>query len=312
MGRVNDRIAAILIMLGLLLAAANAHAGAYEDALAGFTEGSLSDTGDAVDAVVASGDPRAAALLEALEDARLMFSAQEKKVYIKGKDDKLTDAATGAAVATPPDDIDTVVVNNRLRNVIDAALGGLRLMAPDPGRRYEAAQAVFKSHEAGALPALDAALAHETDARVKRALREARAAAALYADDTSAPDRIEAIGVLRDRGDQDALALLDGIPSNSSPDVRKAAQAASARIQSSLAVWNTVQNLWYGLSLGSVLLLAAIGLAITFGVMGVINMAHGEMVMIGAYVTFVVQDIIRTRSPALFDYSLVIAVPLAF
>jgi urea transport system permease protein len=312
MGRLHDRIAAILIMLGLLLAAANAHAGAYEDALAGFTEGSLSDTGDAVDAVVASGDPRAAALLEALQEARLMFSAQEKKVYIKGKDDKLTDAATGVAIATPPDDIDTVVVNNRLRNVIDATLGGLRLMAPDPGRRYEAAQAVFKSHEASALPALDAAIAHETDPRVKRALREARAAAALYADDTSAPDRIEAIAVLRDRGDQDALALLDGIPSNSSPDVRKAAQAASARIQSSLAVWNTVQNLWYGLSLGSVLLLAAIGLAITFGVMGVINMAHGEMVMIGAYVTFVVQEIIRTRNPALFDYSLVIAVPLAF
>ena len=73
-----------------------------------------------------------------------------------------------------------------------------------------------------------------------------------------------------------------------------------------------MQNAWYGLSLGSVLLLAAIGLAITFGVMGVINMAHGEMVMLGAYTTFVVQETIRTRSPGLFDYSLLIAVPLAF
>ena len=95
-------------------------------------------------------------------------------------------------------------------------------------------------------------------------------------------------------------------------DVRAAAVAASAKIQSILAIWNTVQNLWYGLSLGSVLLLAAIGLAITFGVMGVINMAHGEMVMIGAYITFVVQELIRTRNPALFDYSLAIALPLAF
>jgi urea transport system permease protein len=77
-------------------------------------------------------------------------------------------------------------------------------------------------------------------------------------------------------------------------------------------MWSLVQNAWYGLSLGSVLLLAAIGLAITFGVMGVINMAHGEMVMIGAYVTFVVQETIRTRFPGLFDYSLLIAVPLAF
>ena len=73
-----------------------------------------------------------------------------------------------------------------------------------------------------------------------------------------------------------------------------------------------LQNVWYGLSLGSVLLLAAIGLAITFGVMGVINMAHGEMVMLGAYTTFVVQELIRTHHPALFDYSLFIAVPLAF
>ena len=88
--------------------------------------------------------------------------------------------------------------------------------------------------------------------------------------------------------------------------------AARAKIQNTLAMWNTVQNAWYGLSLGSVLLLAAIGLAITFGVMGVINMAHGEMVMLGAYTTFVVQQIIRTYNPALFDYSLVIAIPLSF
>ena len=73
-----------------------------------------------------------------------------------------------------------------------------------------------------------------------------------------------------------------------------------------------MQNAWYGLSLGSVLLLAAIGLAITFGVMGVINMAHGEMVMLGAYTTFVVQEVIRSRYPGLFDMSLFIAVPLAF
>src|SRR3977135_3361923 len=87
---------------------------------------------------------------------------------------------------------------------------------------------------------------------------------------------------------------------------------ATSAIQSNLALWSTVQNAWYGLSLGSVLLLAAIGLAITFGVMGVINMAHGEMVMIGAYVTFMVQEIIRTSYPGLFDYSLLMAVPLAF
>jgi urea transport system permease protein len=94
--------------------------------------------------------------------------------------------------------------------------------------------------------------------------------------------------------------------------VQRAAVDAIASIDNRLAMWSTAQNAWYGLSLGSVLLLAAIGLAITFGVMGVINMAHGEMVMLGAYTTFVVQELIRAHNPALFDYSLVIAVPLAF
>ena len=85
-----------------------------------------------------------------------------------------------------------------------------------------------------------------------------------------------------------------------------------ADIQYSRGLWNAAQNVWYGISLGSVLLLAAIGLAITFGVMGVINMAHGEMVMIGAYATFVVQNVMRAYAPGLLDWSLAIALPLAF
>ena len=118
--------------------------------------------------------------------------------------------------------------------------------------------------------------------------------------------------MIRDRGDQDALGLIDGLPADLPPAVRQAAGAAGGKIRDNLAFWSALQNAWYGLSLGSVLLLAAIGLAITFGVMGVINMAHGEMVMLGAYTTFVVQEFIRTYNPALFDYSLIIAVPLAF
>src|SRR5262249_31408108 len=124
-------------------------------------------------------------------------------------------------------------------------------------------------------------------------------------------DKHDAVATIKARGDQDALAMLTSI-GDQPPLVAKAAAAAISSIQGNLAMWSMVQNAWYGLSLGSVLLLAAIGLAITFGVMGVINMAHGEMVMIGAYTTFVVQEVIRTRYPAVFDYSLFIAVPLAF
>ena len=102
---------------------------------------------------------------------------------------------------------------------------------------------------------------------------------------------------MRQRGDQDALALLSSLPDGTPEGVKRTAQDAIAAIQTNLAMWDDVQNVWYGLSLGSVLLLAAIGLAITFGVMGVINMAHGEMVMLGAYTTFVVQELIRAHNP---------------
>ncbi|MGH6726578.1 MAG: urea ABC transporter permease subunit UrtB [Pseudolabrys sp.] len=310
----HDRMVALVCALGFVIAtAAMAHADPYVDALAGFTEGSLSDTGEAIDKVVASGNPLAAQLLSAAEDARLMFSAAQKKVYIKTKDGKLLDAATGKPFAgKPPDDIDTVIVNNRLRGVIDAALGSLTLMSPNASQRYDAAQAVFKSRDASALAALDKALAAEKDPRVKKAMGEAHAAIVLTDPKSIDTDKIVAIAVIRDRGDQDALGLLDGIAARQSHDVQSAISVARAKIQRNLAIWNTVQNLWYGLSLGSVLLLAAIGLAITFGVMGVINMAHGEMVMLGAYTTFVVQQIIRSYDPALFDYSMAFAIPLAF
>jgi len=242
-----------------------------------------------------------------------MYSARDKKVFIKTKDDKLLDAATGQpATGTPPDDIDNVRLNNRLRGVLEAAVGGLTLMAADPNRRYDAAQAVFKSRAASVLPALDKALAAETDPRVKKVMTEARAAIVVTSDDSSAADKIAAIAVIRDRGDQDALGLIRSLPADQPAEVRQAAQDAAAKIEGYLAIWNSVQNAWYGLSLGSVLLLAAIGLAITFGVMGVINMAHGEMVMLGAYTTYVVQEFIRARNPGLFDYSLAVAIPLAF
>jgi urea transport system permease protein len=309
----HDRIVALVIALSLLLVGVTlAEAGPYEDALAGFTTDSFSDTADAIDALTASGDPRTGPLLEALKEQRLLFSAEAKKVFIKDASGKLTDAAKGEAVATPPADTVNVRLNNRVRGMLDAALGSLTLMAKEPSRRLDAAQAVFKSRDAGALPNIDKAVEKEADPRVKKALIEARAAILLSSADASPKEKIAAIAVIRDRGDQDALALLDGLPSNLPPDVRKAAAAASGKIQNTLAIWNAVQNAWYGLSLGSVLLLAAIGLAITFGVMGVINMAHGEMVMLGAYTTFVVQEYIRANNPELFDYSLVIAVPLAF
>ncbi len=214
--------------------------------------------------------------------------------------------------ASPPADLKLVRINNRLRRAIEAAIGTLTLMSPDPRVRLSAAQSVVKSRDVNALPALDTAIAKETDAGIKRALpRHARPSFSTRKMHRRRT-RSTAISVLKDRGDQESFALLSSLPANAPAGVARAAQEGAASIQNRLAMWEVLQNAWYGLSLGSVLLLAAIGLAITFGVMGVINMAHGEMVMIGAYVTFVVQDLIRIHNPALFDYSLAFAIPLSF
>ena len=315
----SDRFIARVLALGVLVLGVlgapmqGAQAGPYEDALSRFSADSFDQTIEGINEVVASGNARAAAIITALQEGRLLFSAESKRIFIGEPPDRLSDAATGEPVAgSPPADLAPVRLNNRLRRIVEATLGSLTLMAPDPGKRLEAAQAVLRSKDANALPALDQAIAKESDARVKQALIEARAAVVLYLDGASDADKIEAIDQISRRGDQEALALLGGLPANASAPVKKAAADAIASIQSSLAIWTAVQNTWYGLSLGSVLLLAAIGLAITFGVMGVINMAHGEMVMLGAYTTYVVQEVIRAHNPALFDYSLAFAIPLAF
>jgi len=303
----------LLLLFGLALGHAPARADALDDALVHFTADDFDETITGINDVAASGSPRAAVILQALQSGALMYSAEKKTVYIQDGDNKLFDAATGQPVpGDPPADLDTVNINNRLRGAIDAALGGLTLLSSDPGKRLEAADAVFKSRQASVLPTLEAALAKETDGRIRRVLLQARAAILLNSADATDADKLAAVDVIRQRDDQDALAVLSSLPSGTAAPVMTAANAAIDAIQKRLALWSLVQNAWYGLSLGSVLLLAAIGLAITFGVMGVINMAHGEMVMIGAYVTFVVQETIRNRAPGLFDYSLAIAIPLAF
>jgi len=310
----QESVIALVAAIALVVASAvPGHAQSYEQALAGFAADSFSDTDAAIAAVVASGHPLAAKVIGALQDGRLLFNPEDKKIYLREPSGKVLDAATGQPlVGEAPPGLKPVRLNNRVRRSIEAALGSLTLLAPDPNRRFGAAQAVFKSRDANALPALEGALAKETDARVRKAMLEARAAIILLQPSAREVDKVAAVGVIRERSDQDARGLLGSLPADLPPTVQRTAADAIAAIDRHLARWQMVQHLWYGLSLGSVLLLAAIGLAITFGVMGVINMAHGEMVMLGAYTTFVVQEIIRATAPGLLDYSLAFAIPAAF
>jgi urea transport system permease protein len=255
-----------------------------------------------------SGNERAAAVIGALQAGKLYWRA-DHALFIKRDDGTFIDAVSGApAPDVMASGLKPVRVNNAVRSAIEGALGSLRLFSPDAAARLAAAEAVFSTHDPAAVPALDRALAKESDADVKRHMSEARAAALLSGSDGDDAARIAAVDVLRARGDIDSRALLASL-SGQTPAVAKDAAAAIAGIDRNLQVWAIAQSVYYGLSLGSVLLLAAAGLAITFGVMGVINMAHGEMVMVGAYTTFVVQQAIP---PALAPFGLLLAIPLAF
>jgi urea transport system permease protein len=310
--RIRTLVRPFALAIVLIVIAMPAFAGPFEDAVGKLATDDFSDTEEAIGTIATSGNPLAYPIINALQEERLMADPDSKKVYIKQADGKAIDAATGAPVDSIPDSASAVRLNNRLRRTVEAALGGLTLLSPDLGARLSAAQSVFKTHEEALLPVVESALAKETNKAAKTAFQQARAAILLFKSDSSEADKLEAVATIKARGDQETLALLSDIGADQPPAVTKAAATAIAAIQSKLAMWSGVQNAWYGLSLGSVLLLAAIGLAITFGVMGVINMAHGEMVMIGAYTTFVVQETVRSHFPALFDYALIMAVPLAF
>jgi urea transport system permease protein len=283
--------------------------------VSGLAARSFSDKEKAVQALAQTGDPKAVPVLEAFNRGDLYQRKADAKVFIgaeAGGNINLTDPLTGQpAGSESAGGFDKIRVNNALRRTIEATLGSLTLLNPDPAIRASAADSMFRRPDPAALSTLDDALAKELDPGVKTLMEEARAAALLRSD-RPIPEKIDAVKTLAARGDRDAMSILQGVASSSDGELKKAAEDGIGKIAGMLAVYDSVQNVWYGVSLGSVLLLAAIGLAITFGVMGVINMAHGEMVMLGAYTTYVVQEMFRAYAPGAFDYSLFVALPAAF
>ena len=298
-------LSAAALVAGLLsssLAPTHAHADAIDDVLAKFATDRFPDTEKAIQDLAGSGLSTGPAMLDALGASQLYFDPASKGVYLKDASGALIVAKTGAkAEGVAETQLKKVRLNNSVRGAMQTAQGALSLMSPDAAKRFSAAESVFKSRDPVSLPLVQTALAAEKDPKIRSAFEHARAA--IVATDKSQEEikRLEALDVIKDRGDQDAASLLSSIAAANEGRVKASAEDGARAIQSRLALWSHVQNIWYGLSLGSVLLLAAIGLAITFGVMGIINMAHGEMVMLGAYTTFVVQEWIRSHNPALFD-----------
>jgi urea transport system permease protein len=306
------KLTAILLAIALLVIPQAARA--QDDPFAGLASASFDDIRQSVETLASTGNARALPVLQALQASALYTSRYKQDgapLYIKTPDGGFVDARTGEPAAVSAANLRAVRLNNPVRGAIDAALGGLQLASPDPAVRATAAEAVFQAHDPALLAPLAKAIGQETNPGVKTAMQQALASIRLANALGTESERLDSVAVLRARGDDNARGLLASLATQP-PAIAKAAQDAVAAIDFNQRLWGVGQSIFYGLSLGSVLLLAAIGLAITFGVMGVINMAHGEMVMLGAYTTFVVQQVIRDNVPGLFGASLFIAIPLAF
>lgn len=313
----------VMALSAALFLATPAMADDFADAVQGLNAEGYAEKGQAIEALAAVGDDRSVAVLGALMEGNLFVRAADGRVLIakeSGSVYLMTDPVTGEAMDEAAEDaIEKIRINNKLRGQLKGVLGAMTLMSSDAAKRLSAADEVFKAGDPAILPILERALAREDIADVKTRLIRARSAIVLE-HGTDAPARIEAAKVLAEFTDPDVVALLgklafmdaQGQPVEQDAAVFNAVKDAHQSVEAKLAQWAMLGNVFQGVSLGSVLLLAAVGLAITFGVMGVINMAHGEMVMLGAYTTFMVQEVFRTHFPGAFDWSLAVAVPAAF
>jgi urea transport system permease protein len=261
----------------------------------------------ALNQTLAEGDAQLASFIQAMLDDGIKLSAG-RVLQIDGE--KVLVVGTGEAIEWP-EDAEDVVVNNRMRQALEGALAGMRLSDADPAVRAQAITQVAAVVDETWLPILDRALAAEADAGLKARLGNLRARASIGSPDVAR--RLAAVGQLADSADPDVRSLLlERLAVEDNAQMQAALKAAAAGVEQRLA-WGERLGLFFaGASLGSILLLAALGLAITYGLMGVINMAHGELIMIGAYATYVVQNLFRQWWPAGFDAYVLVAIPVSF
>ncbi|MBD8091400.1 urea ABC transporter permease subunit UrtB [Pseudomonas fluorescens] len=207
----------------------------------------------------------------------------------------------------------TVRLNNRLRGLIDNVQASQQLLAADPKVRLAAAQTLQKSAQPAQLKFLDQQVAAETNEAVHTAL--SLALANLQLVDPDPLIRLAAVRLLGGTGDPLARTRLEALLApgvETDAAVHTAAETSLAQVKRKLMFGEILGQAFSGMSLGSILLLAALGLAITFGLLGVINMAHGEMLMLGAYSTYVVQLMMQRYVPAAIEFYPLVALPVAF
>ena len=307
----------LVMVLAALLVSGAAAAQPDAAALAALATGDTLAKLEAIDRLASTGRADADRILEALEKGELFTTAEGRLALLRGAG--LFDASTGERLGASPEEVEQVSINNRIRRALASARATLALTSPDRDVRLAAAESM-ESRADGALRAvLERALSLERDDEVAQVLRFSLARLELTRED-SPQTRLEAARLLGESarpGTRAALAArLESTPDGGwvepEASVRTELQRSITRIDRRMAFGELLGQLFSGLSLGSILLLAALGLAITYGLLGVINMAHGEMLMAGAYATYVVQGLVQHAAPSLSEYYLLFALPVSF
>jgi urea transport system permease protein len=262
---------------------------------------------EALNKAVINADASTADFLQALANDAVKVVGD---VLVVVKDSKGFDPISGAPVPVP-EGAEDVMINNRMRGELDSALAALKLFSKDENTRIAAIKQLQSDADESKLPLIEKAFASEPNAQIKEQLGMVRAAALLNSTDKN--KRLEAAKLLSTSGQANTkTVLLARLQIETEADVKSALQNTLRQVEASLAWGDRLGALFSGISLGSILLLVALGLAITYGLMGVINMAHGELMMVGAYATYVVQGLFQKYLPGAFDWYLLASVPVAF
>ncbi|HVK99508.1 MAG TPA: urea ABC transporter permease subunit UrtB [Dongiaceae bacterium] len=307
------------VALALLFSPAQAEEDSFAQLLTELGGSNLSKKAKALDQLAQLEDERVLPVLEALmSNALYQQKSDDQFVFAESGTDgmKVTSVVSGEVLgeAVASGDLRKVITNNSLRSRARNLVAATRLLNKDASVREAAALELIKSPNPDFLQPLDNALAKEKVPAIQQALKVARGAITL--DSPEEIERVKAVEAMDGFKHKQVITLLeqrlqkneDGSFVEPSEMVRTKAQDVLSGLKRSERIYKIVEDTFFGLSLGSVLLLAAVGLAITFGVMGVINMAHGEMIMLGAYTTYVVQLLMPNHIGA----SLIVAVPAAF
>ena len=296
----------LFLLAAALLFAGQANALTSAEALA-IAAGETDARVAALNKAAATADDKTVAFLQALAGDAVKVAGD--KVFVM-RNDKGFDPVSGAAVEVP-EAAEDVINNNLFRGELEVALASLKLFSPDEKVRREGIKALQTESDESRLPLIEKAFATEQNAQLKDQLGMIRAAVLLNSSDKA--KRLVAATLLAQSGQSSTkTVLLERLKIETEPDVKAALQASLRTVEGALAWGDRLGAIFSGISLGSILLLVALGLAITYGLMGVINMAHGELMMIGAYATYVVQGLFQKFLPGAFDWYLLASVPVAF